>query len=190
MGARIGIALVQPDGEALYTAPAVHGLDDSEWRRAEPRVLDYLKALGVVDPAEIERLRERVRLRAEARALATPLEDPVEAAIEEAHALLNEWLAAELEIEADANTLFAARAAVLGGGVPGWTARWAGLAHESLAPAIRAACIAPVPERAPLVMEPSQIHLCCHRLRARLARGLGWLLGGSGTGTSQAGGHS
>lgn len=185
---------VAPDAAALATGPAVLGLASSDWDRAAVRVESYLRAMGVRDPREIALLREQVRQRAEARAAAMPLEDAVEAAIEETGDLLDRWLNHELGhdsagvVEPDA--LCAARAAVLGGSVPGWSARWAGLSETPLGAAIQSARLAPVPERAPLVMEPNPIHLCCHRLRLRLAALRDWLLGRSVGRADTAGGHS
>ncbi|MBK1718646.1 hypothetical protein CKO27_13515 [Thiocystis violacea] len=165
-------------------------MDQTDWQRAAARLDDYLQAMGVKDPAEIASLCEQVRLTAEARACAMPLEDPVEAAIEEIGALLDRWLTQELGGDIDADTLCAARASVLGGSVPGWSARWAGFTEDSPGAAIRAARLVPVPERAPLVMEPNRIDLCCYRLRRRFAAVLDWLLGRSGGRTHPAGEHS
>ena len=162
MGARIDSAPALPDGTAMPTKA-------SDWPRAARRLVEYLTALGVRDRQEIDRLGEQVRRRLDARAAHAPLEDAVEAAIEEILALLDDWLTAELDIGGDANALAAARAAVLGGGIPGWSARWAGLAGDSLATEIRAFQRDAVPERAPLTMQASTIDLCCHRLRRRIA---------------------
>ncbi len=166
MGARIMPASI-PDPESLSSGPSVAGLDPADWQRAERRVSDYLRAMGISDPQEIERLLDQVRQRAAIRAAAAPLEDPVEAAIEEAHSLLDQWLIAELGLEGDADRLCAARAAVLNGAVPGWSARWAGFASDSLAPAILAAHLPATPEPAPLNMEPNRIDLLFHRLGHR-----------------------
>lgn len=136
---------------------------------AETRVADYLRALGVSGSLELELLGARVGSRVEARAAEGELEDPIEAAIEEAHALLLEWLGDELGIHGDTDALLAARAAVLGGAVPGWTQRWAGVSGESLAPVILAGGLSPIPEPAPLAMDPQVIALCCQGLGARLA---------------------
>lgn len=159
--------------QAQTGAGAADGLetrpDPTDWQRAAPRVAAYLQAMGILDPGELARLCERVRVAAVARAAAAPLEDPVGAAIEETLALLDRWLAAELGTTGDADALCAARAAVLGGAVPGWGARWAGTGAESLAPAIRAAMLAPVPPPAPLPMEPSAIELPVRRLLRRIA---------------------
>ncbi len=143
--------------------------DPSHGQVVAQRAIEYLTALGVRDRLEIERLCEQIRLRVTTREATAPLEHPLEAVIEETHALLDEWLIEELGIEDDANTLAAARAAVLGGGIPGWSARWAGLAGDSPAPAIRALRLAAVPDAAPLIMEASTIDLCCHRLGRRIA---------------------
>jgi hypothetical protein len=113
----------------------------------------------------------------------------MEAAIEEAHALLDQWLAAELGLEGEADALCAARAAVLGGGVPGWSARWAGLSDASLAAEIRALAVAAVPEPAPLVMEPNPIDLFLHRLGCRLASRFNRLLCRAGSPGAAARGH-
>ena len=177
MGAGIGPVLADRPAAGTAASTEAAGVALVDWSRAAERVAVYLAAMGVRQPGECEALREQVRLRVEARATAAPLEDPVEAAIEETHALLDLWLARELELEGDANALFAARAAVLGGGVPGWTTRWAGLSGRSLAPEIRALSIAAVPEPAPLTMDPNPIDLFLHRLARRLTAGLRRLLG-------------
>lgn len=180
MGAGIvaAVATVTAEPSAAPNQSPSHPpvLDPAEWQRAAVRVGEYLAAMGVRHPQEVERLQEAVRVRLESRLTLTPLEDPVESAIEETHALLDLWLAAELGLEGDADTLCAARAAVLGGGLPGWSARWAGLSERSLAPGICALCIASVPERAPLTMEPNPIDLFLHRLAGRIARALNRLL--------------
>jgi hypothetical protein len=186
MGAGVAPVLVGANGDVLSTGQGITGLDQDTWRRVECRLDDYLKTLGLQDPVGLERVRARVRLRVESRAVTGALENPIEAAIEEAHILLDRWLADELGIEGDANLLCAARAAVLSGAVPGWTARWAGLSDMSPAAAIRAACIAPVPDYAPLTMESGTIDLCCHRLVRRLFARVRRLLGIS---RKRAGGH-
>jgi hypothetical protein len=113
----------------------------------------------------------------------------VEAAIEETHGLLDLWLVAEFGLEGDANALCAARAAILGGGVPGWSARWAGLSEQSLAAEIRTLCIAAVPEPAPLTMDPNPIDLFLYRLGCRLAAGFNRLLCRPASPKSAARGH-
>jgi hypothetical protein len=176
MGAGIGAALAEVVPGAVSAPSHASALGPAEWQRASGRLGEYLAAMGVRNPQEVERLGEAVRTRLESRLAATPLEDPVESAIEETHALLDLWLAAELGLEGEASTLCAARAAVLGGGLPGWSARWAGLSERSLAPEIRALCIAAAPEPAPLTMEPNPIDLFLHRLARRLAGGFHRLL--------------
>ncbi|MGE5154604.1 MAG: hypothetical protein ACM3ST_11360 [Bdellovibrio bacteriovorus] len=180
-----------PPGDGDLAPPPHLGppLDPADWQRAARRLDLYLRALGVREPAEAERLREQVRLRVEARSVAAPLEDPVEAAIEETHALLDQWLATELGLEGDANGLCAARAAVLGGGLPGWSARWAGLSDASVADAIRANVITAVPDPASLAMEPNPIDLFLHRLGCRLASRFNRLLCRAGNAGTAARGH-
>ncbi len=165
-------------------------LEPGDWQRALPRVVAYLSAMGVTAPWEVERLCERVRLRAETRAAAAPLEDPVEAAIEETSALLDRWLATELGLVGDADTLFAARATVLGGVVPGWSARWAGISGDSIAAAVRAAMVVPLPESAPLPMRAATIDLFGHRLGRRIARWLRPILHPVGGDPNSTGGGS
>jgi hypothetical protein len=177
MGAGIGSALEELPPDSPGASAQSHGLEAGDWHRAAERVGAYLASMGVREPREAESLREQVKQRVEARATKVPLEDPVEAAIEETLTLLDRWLAAELEVDGDANTVAAARAAVLGGAVPGWTARWAGLSGRSLAAEIRALCIPAVPESAPLTMEPNPIDLFLHRLARRISDGLRRLLG-------------
>lgn len=145
--------------------PALPELSPAElWEKVAGRVTAYLRALGVQDPLHLERLAQRIRQRFEARASLAKLEDPVEAGIEEAYALFDEWLCTELGIEGDRDTLFKARAAVLGGAVPNWASRFSGVSGESLAAPIRAASVQAIPEYAPLTMEPNTIELFWHRL--------------------------
>lgn len=156
--------------------------DESErpdpWSGAAERVGDYLRAMGVIDAFELELLGARVRHRLLARMASAEVEDPLEAAIEEVNGLLDEWLDGELGMAGERHTLLAARAAVLSGAVPGWTARFAGVAGESIAGAIRAATAQPTPEPAMLDMPPSPILLCCYGLRQRIAARLRRLLVG------------
>lgn len=170
MGERIGVApaLAYADGQAVSAAPSSSALDPLDRQRALQRVQDYLRSMGVSEPQEVRALTEQVVERLRARATKAPIENPVEAAVAETYLLLDRWLASELGLGGDANALFAARAAVLGGGVPGWSARWAGLTATNLGDAIRAASIAPVPARSPLTMEAATINLCCHRLIPRI----------------------
>jgi len=189
MGPGVGSDVVGTSPTAVTSASQGCGLEAGHWRRAAGRVAAYLAALGVQEPREVELLWGKVRLRVEARAAVVPLENPVEAAIEETHGLLDLWIASELGLEGDANTLCAARAVVLGGGVPGWSARWAGLSEHSLAPEIRALCVNAVPEPAPLTMEPNPIDLFMHRLGARLAAMIRCILGRPGDPDAAARGH-
>ncbi|HYN77060.1 MAG TPA: hypothetical protein VES73_04620, partial [Lamprocystis sp. (in: g-proteobacteria)] len=129
------------------------------WERVEQRLTRYLRALGIQDPLQFERVIARIRQRWDLRVNAAPLEDRIEAGIEEACAQLDAWLVAELGIEGDRSALFSARAAVLSGAVPNWGARFAGISGESIAAQIRAASVQPLPEPASLAMEPSTIDL-------------------------------
>ncbi|MFZ0788734.1 MAG: hypothetical protein WAM94_03820 [Chromatiaceae bacterium] len=165
--------------EAFETEPAP-SLAPVDWERVTDRVSLYLQSMGVRDAVEIERLSDQVRVRLESRASSTALEDPLESAIEETIGLLDQWLVTELGLEADLGALPAARAAVLDGAMTGWSARWAGLSTRPLAQEVRARCLSPVPDPAPLVMEPSTIELCCHRLRCRIVESLGRVLCRSG----------
>jgi hypothetical protein len=164
------------------------GLDPADWERAARRLDRYLAALGVAEAALRVPLAAQVQERLIPRAAAAPLEDPVEAAIEEANALLDLWLHAELGPESDPDALFQAKAAVLGGAVPGWGARWAGLAEGPVGPAIRAMSLPAVPEPSPLTMEDSTIDLFFHRLGCRIAGLVNRLLCRPGAGQGAGGG--
>jgi hypothetical protein len=166
--AAAGVAFARAAGDA---APPL------TWERVAERTTLYLHALGIRDPLQCERLIARIRQRWDARVHATPLEDPVEAAIEETCSLLDGWLCTELGIDGERAALFTARAAVLSGAVPNWSARFAGVSGDSIATQIHAASVHPLPEPAPLTMEPSVIHLCCYRLRHRVAAAFGVLIG-------------
>lgn len=182
MGSGVGVSLAELD-DALSLAGTLPFDRDG----VEARVLVYLGALGVRRPRETSVLVEQVMKRVELRAALGQMGEPLEAAVEETHLLLDQWLVSELGLEGDPDALSAARAAVLGGDVPGWTARWAGLSSESLAGPIRAARVSAVPERAPLTMEPSPIQLCCHRAGLRLLARIGRLLGRRGRHSNPAG---
>lgn len=148
------------------------------WDQISDRVTAYLYALGITEAFHRELLGTRIRGRLQARLTDAQVEDPLEAAIEEVDALLDEWLDTELGMVGDRQLLVGARAAVLSGAVPGWAARFSGAAGESVAEAIRAAGVTPVPEAAPLAMEPSQIRLCRHSLGQRIvARLRRWVCG-------------
>jgi hypothetical protein len=169
-------------GRVETLAPTAGGDPSAaSWEQVAERVADYLRALGVQDPLHIERLGARIRPRWDARVNTTPQEDPVEAAIEETCALLDAWLCTELGIAGDRATLFAARAAVLSGAVPNWTARFAGVSGDSLAAVIHAASVQAVPESAPLSMEPSTIDLFGHRLARRIVAAFRVLIGSQPT---------
>jgi hypothetical protein len=155
---------------AAWSTPEDHAV-------VERRVRHYLSALGVQDADEAERLTRQVIERVEFRAKLGQLGEPLETAIEETHRLLDRWLIAELGLDAEPDRLSAARAAVLGGHLPGWTRRWAGLSEIPLAESIRAVRFQSVPEPAPLTMEPNPIQLCCHRLLPRLLARIGRWLG-------------
>ncbi|WP_245232401.1 hypothetical protein [Thiorhodococcus minor] len=173
----MGEGIARPIGAVGIGAP-IRSLPAFDRRAVEERAGRYLHALGVQRDAEAGVLLQRVVKRVELRAALGQLGDPFEAAVEEVHSLLDQWLVSELGLERDPDAFSAARAAVLGGDVPGWTSRWAGLSNEPLAERIRAERVLAVPERAPLRMEPTRIELCCYRLGRRLllriARWLGW----------------
>ena len=172
MGSGVSDRLDELDAPApaAWSTPEDHAAVDR-------RVRLYLNALGVQDPHETDVLACRVIERVEFRAKLGQLGEPLETAIEETHRLLDRWLIAELGLDAEPDRLSAARAAVLGGHLPGWTRRWAGLSEVSLAESIRAVRFQAVPERAPLAMEPNPIRLCCHRLVRRLPAWVGRRLG-------------
>jgi len=165
-----GIAMVGQSGAGVAAADR----SPAAWAPVAERVALYLRALGIEDALHRERLLMRIQQRWEARVI---VEDPVEAGIEEAYALLDAWLCTELDITGEVDALFTARAAVLSGAVPNWSARFAGVAGESIAAQVRAAGVQPEPEPAPLDMEPSTINLCCHDLGRRITGALRVLVG-------------
>ncbi|MBK1723814.1 hypothetical protein [Thiocystis violacea] len=169
-----GVSDLLAELEILSPASAPVPFDRVELERRARR---YLSALGVRAEDERLALSQVVLKRVELRIVVGQLGDPLEAAIEETHLLLDQWLVAELDLDGDSDALSAARAAVLGGDVAGWTRRWAGLSQASLAQTIRAARVSAVPERAPLVMDANPIELCCHRSGPRLLARVGRLLG-------------
>lgn len=138
-----------------------------EWPPIEARVRSYLNALGVTHQEELASLLARVREQLDSRSACGPIEDPAEAAIEETLRLLDRWLIGELGELGTGDgriTVQAARAAVIAGKIPGWTANWAGLSSRPLARTIVAATIPSVPEPSLMKMETNQIVLCCSRL--------------------------
>lgn len=161
-------------GELLGGQPE----EPDAWSGVSERLGEYLRAMGVVDAFELELLSARARSRFQARMASAEVENPLEAAIAEVNGLLDEWLDAELGMAGDRHMLLAARAAVLSGAVPGWTARFAGVTGEGIGGAIRSATVVAVPEPAPLDMPPSPILLCCYGVRQRILARLRRLLGG------------
>lgn len=187
-----GVGVIEPGLPALNDGAIELAAEQraGRWAGAEARLLEYLSAMGVKDPAEMDRLSQQVLQRVEIRSVVSELVDPVEAVIEEALRSLDQWLASELGPEADADLICAARAAALGGLVPGWSSRWAGISDESLDSQLRAACIFPVPPKAPLMMKPNTIHRCCHKLRRRIVAFFRLFVGRAGEQRSIAGGRS
>ncbi|HSO83187.1 hypothetical protein [Thiocapsa sp.] len=172
-------------GEPVAVSPA-------DWEQAAPRVARYLRALGVRDPRDLERLMTAIRVRFEHQVETNLVADAVETGIEEASKLLDEWLAAELGPDVPGSMRGVARAVVLGGAVPGWVGVWSGrtphLGNRSgdqttgdrpISERIRASSLAAVPDPAPLAMVTQRIDPCCYRLFRRLARRLHRMLPGS-----------
>ena len=171
-------------GEPVAVSPA-------DWEHAAPRVARYLRALGVRDPRDLERLLTAIRVRFEHQVETNLVADAVETGIEEASKLLDEWLAAELGPDVPGPMRGVARAVVLGGAVPGWVGVWSGrtphlgdrsgdrLRDRSISERIRASSLAAVPDPAPLAMVTQRIDPCCCRLFRRLARRLHPMLPGS-----------
>lgn len=170
-------------GEPLAGQPE----ESDIWAGVAERVGAYLRAIGVVDTFHLELLSARARRGFQARMASTEVEEPMDLAIEEVNRLLDDWLDAELDLAGDRQALLAARAAVLRGAIPGWAARFSGVAGESIAAAIRVATIQAVPEPAPLTMEPSPILICCYGLRHRVAVRLRRLVGGVSGQTAKGG---
>ena len=155
----------------------------ADWGQAEPRVARYLRALGVRDPRDSERLMALLRERFEHRVETTLVASAVETGIEEASDLLDEWLAAELGSDVPGPMRGVARAVVLSGAVPGWVGVWSGRTPpsggRSIGERIRAGSLAPVPAPAPLSMATQRIDPCCYRLFRRLTRRLRGMGSGS-----------
>lgn len=161
--------------------------ESDAWAGVAERVEEYLRAMGVVDAFHLELLSARARRAFQARMASAEVEEPMELAIEVVNCLLDDWLDAELDLAGDRQALLAARAAVLRGAIPGWAARFSGVAGKSIAAAIRVATVQAVPEPAPLAMEPSPILLCCYGLRHRVAVRLRRLVGGMSGRTAKGG---
>ncbi|MFB1488476.1 MULTISPECIES: hypothetical protein [unclassified Thiocapsa] len=158
-------------GEPVAASPA-------DWEQAAPRVARYLRALGVRDPRDLDRLLTAIRRRFEHQVETNLVADAVETGIEEASKLLDEWLAAELGPDVPGSMRGVARAVVLGGAVPGWVGVWSGRTlppidqsgDRPISERIRASSLAPVPDPAPLAMVTQRIDPCCYRLLQRLSR--------------------
>ncbi|QVL48041.1 MAG: hypothetical protein KFB96_20705 [Thiocapsa sp.] len=185
MSAPVGDALHASldGGEPVAASPA-------DWEQAAPRVARYLRALGVRDPRDLERLSTAIRARFEHQVETSLVADAVETGIEEASKLLDEWLASELGPDAPGSMRGVARAVVLGGAVPGWVGVWSGRTPHPIdqpnaqtGERIRAGSLAPVPALAPLAMTTQRIDPCCHRLFRRLARRLRGMRPGSPAGS-------
>lgn len=172
-------------GDPVAASPA-------DWEQAAARVARYLRALGVRDPRDLERLLTAIRTRFEHQVETSLVADAVETGIEEASKLLDEWLATELGPDVPGSMRGVARAVVLGGAVPGWVGVWSGrtphLGDRSgdqpggarpISERIRASSLAAVPDPAPLAMVTQRIDPCCYRLFRRLARRLHRMLPGS-----------
>jgi hypothetical protein len=150
----------------------------ADWEQAAPRVARYLRALGVRDPRDLDRLLTAIRERFEHQVETTLVADAVETGIEEASKLLDEWLAAELGPDVPGSMRGVARAVVLSGAVPGWVGVWSGRTplpcdrsgDRPIGERIRASSLAPVPDPAPLAMVTQRIDPCCYRLLRRLSR--------------------
>jgi len=150
----------------------------ADWEQAAPRVERYLRALGVRDQRDLDRLLAIVRGRFEHQVETSLVADAIETGIEETFRLLDEWLAAELGPDVPGPMRGVARAVVLGSAVPGWVGVWSGrtpqaghhAASQPIADRIRASSLAPVPDPAPLPMLTQRIDPCCHRLVRRMAR--------------------
>ncbi|RKT44745.1 hypothetical protein [Thiocapsa rosea] len=160
-------------GEPVAASPA-------DWEQALPRVARYLRALGVRDPSDLDRLLTAIRERFERQVATSLVPDAVETGIEEASKLLDEWLASELGPDVPGSMRGVARAVVLSGAVPGWVGVWSGRmptasdqsGSRPIGERIRAGSFAPVPAPAPLAMATQRIDPCCYRLFRRLARRL------------------
>jgi hypothetical protein len=81
---------------ALLDGDRAGAASPADWEQAAPRVARYLRALGVRDPRDLDRLLTAIRGRFEHQVETTLVADAVETGIEEASKLLDEWLAAEL----------------------------------------------------------------------------------------------
>jgi hypothetical protein len=169
---------LNPSGAANVAAPVPVAASPADWEQAAPRVERYLRALGVRDRRDLDRLLAIVRERFEHQVQTSLVADAIETGIEETTRLLDEWLAAELGPDVPGPMRGVARAVVLGGAVPGWVGVWSGrtpqaghhAAGQPIADRIRASSLAPVPDPAPLPMLTQRIDPCCHRLVRRMTR--------------------
>jgi hypothetical protein len=162
-----------PEGSASQDVDATNvavAASAADWQDAEPRVTHYLRALGVRDARDMDRLLPAIRARFEHQVATTLVADAIETGIDETLALLDEWLSSELGPDVTEATRRAARAAVLGGGVHGWTGYWSGRKPGPLGQRIRACSLWAVPDPAPLSMPTQTIHPCCYRLIRRIAK--------------------
>jgi hypothetical protein len=166
---------VDPGGSGLnvgVTAAASVAASPADWEDAAPRVIRYLRALGVRDSRDLDLLLAKIRGRFEQRVATTLVANAIETCIDETSALLDDWLSAELGPDVTESARRSARAAVLSGAVHGWTGFWSGRKPGPLGQRIRACSLTPVPDPAPLSMDPQVIHPCCYRLVQRIAKAL------------------
>lgn len=186
-GSASGADPLEQDAGADAAATMPVAASRADWESAAPRVMQYLRAIGVRDPHHLVRLSARVRARFERRVATSLVADATEVGIEETVTLLDEWLAVELGPDASESMIRMARAAVLGGSVKGWIGTWSGDDPEPagqpvgqpIGERILASCLAPVPDAAPLSMVKQRIDPCCRRLMRRLTKLLRGMRSGS-----------
>ncbi|HRF62708.1 MAG TPA: hypothetical protein P5260_02480 [Candidatus Competibacter sp.] len=120
----------------------------------------YWQILGVTDPAQIAALSEQA-LRRAAELPETPGLDPLAQVLLAAGELLDDWLARALDLPRTAQSLAAARAALLCGRLPDWpkTLFAPPGEAESLLDTLQEAIAEPTPAPLPATMPAQRIEL-------------------------------
>lgn len=120
----------------------------------------YWQILGVTDPAQIAALSEQA-LRRAAELPETPGLDPLAQVLLAAGELLDDWLARALDLPRTAQSLAAARAALLCGQLPDWpkTLFAPPGEAESLLDTLQEAIAEPTPAPLPATMPAQRIEL-------------------------------
>lgn len=162
------------EAEAYSHAAAAPG-----WTRAEPRVVAYLRASGIVDDNDRALMLGRIRARISSRKSLRYDDEPVTLAIRETIALIDDWLAVELGLDRhqDRGRILEARAALLKGDTGDWFKALIASRDGEVSEALNRAVVPPVPPDMPIGMPTQSIGLRYISLRRVMLRMLVRLAG-------------